>query len=137
MTTKDKVSLHLAKLLHEKGYDKYSDEQYVELKTGELGHWLGHCKFPLEICAYVETTTDKKFIYVPTLDEAYEWILSKDPNWIVSVLWNNEVKGYYFVVQNTETGYEYRQPPTPEENDTFKMYEWGMEHVLNRLETNK
>ena len=133
MITKDKVSLHLAKLLHEKGYNKYSDEQYVELKTGELVH----SNLSLEECAYVEMTTDKKFIYVPTLDEAYEWILSKDPNWMVSVLWNNEVKGYYFVVQNKETGYEYKQPPTPNENDTFKMYEWGIEHVLNRLETNK
>ena len=129
MTTKDKVSLHLAKLLHEKGYDKYSDEQYVELKNGELGH----CNLSLEECVYVEMTTDKKFIYVPTLDEAYEWILSKNSNWIVSVLWNNEVKGYYFVVQNTETGYEYKQPPTPEENDKNEMFEWGLEHVLNRL----
>lgn len=133
MTTKDKVSLHLAKLLHEKGYDKYSDEQYVELKTSELGY----CKLSLESCAYVEMTTDTKFIYVPTLDEAYEWILEQDPSWNVSVLWNNTVRGYYFVVQNTETGYEYKQPSTPKENDTFKMYEWGIEHVLNRLEINK
>lgn len=130
MTTKDKVSLHLAKLLHEKGYDKYSNEQYIMLEGGQLGH----CKLPLESCAYVEMTTDKKFIYVPTLDEAYDWILEQDSNWNISVLWNNTVKGYYFIVQNIETGYEYKQPPTPKENDTFKMYEWGIEHVLNRLE---
>ena len=57
----------------------------------------------------------------------------KDSNWNVSVLWDNELKGFYFVVQNIKTGYEYVQPTVPNEKNKFKLYECGFEHILNRM----
>lgn len=130
MTTQDTVSLHLAKKLAECGYRKYADTQYVFSKDNGKYEKL---HYDIEKCAMAELAFGTKFIYAPTLDAAYEWLLKQDPHWNVAVLWHNELKGFYFVVQNTATGYEYKQPTAPGEMNVFRMYEWGIEHALNRL----
>lgn len=129
MTTQDYVSFSLAKKLNEHGYNKYSSKQYIMNDTGEYEEQ--HISF--EECAYIEMTQNTNIIYVPTLDEAYDFMFMKDSNWNVSVLWNNELKGFYFVVQNIDTGYEYVQPTVPGEKNNFKLYEYGIEHVLNKM----
>lgn len=126
------ISLHLAQILHKMGYNKYSPEQYVTLDDNKLGH----CNLTLENCAFIELTTNHKFIYVPTIYETINWINSVEPGWNVSVLWDKTLKGYHFIVQNINTGYEYIQPTTPDENNRIKMYEWGIEHILNRININ-
>lgn len=123
-----RVSLHLAMLLHNKGYNKYSEEQYVKMEDG-----YGHCSLSLDECLYIELKVGKTLIYIPTIGDIYNWINSKDSNWLINVMWDSRVKGYYFIVQNKKTGYEYKQPPTPGEENSIKMYEWGFEHILNRL----
>lgn len=133
MTTQDYVSLSLALKLNEHGYNKYSHKQYIANAAGEYEE--RHISF--EECAYIEMTSNINIIYVPTLEETYDFMFMKDSNWNVSVLWDNELKGFYFVVQNIETGYEYIQPTVPNEKNKFKLYECGFEHILNRLNTKK
>lgn len=129
MTTQDYVSLSLALKLNERGYNKYSSKKYIANDAGEYKEQ--HISF--EECAYIEMTSNINIIYVPTLEETYDFIFMKDSNWNVSVLWDNELKGFYFVVQNIETGYEYIQPTVPNEKNKFKLYEYGFEHILNRM----
>lgn len=131
MTTSDTISLHLAKKLAEHGYNKYADFQYVQVKNSE-GYKLTN--YDIEKCAMAELALGTKFLYAPTLDEAYNWILKQQPEWNVAVLWDNKLKGFHFMVQNIKTGYEYSQPTAPGEMNVFRMYEWGMEHVLNRFD---
>lgn len=130
MSTQDFVSFSLAKKLNERGYNKYSPMQYVKNVTGEYDK----VSLSFEECAYIEVTSNINIIYVPTLDEAYNWLYDKDSTWNISVLWDNKLKGYYFIVQNIETGYEYVQPTVPGQKNNFKLYECGIEHVLNRLD---
>ena len=78
-------------------------------------------------------TININIIFAPKLDETYDFIFMKDSNWNVAVLWDDKLKGFYFVVQNIETGYEYVQPTVPGENNKFKLYECGFEHILNRM----
>lgn len=134
MTTRDSVSLHLAKKLADCGYNKYAETQYVWSAKNNKYEELHK---DLEWCAMAELAKGAKLIYAPSLDEAYRWLLEKDPSWNVSVLWDNKLKGYHFIVQNIKTGYEYVQPTAPGEMNVFRMYEWGIEHALNRLNTNK
>ena len=131
MTTQDYVSLSLALKLNGHGYSKYSPKQYVKNDAGEYEE--RHISF--EECAYIEMTSNVNIIYVPTLEETYDFMFMKDSNWNVSVLWDNKLKGFYFVVQNIDTGYEYIQPTVPGEKNNFKLYECGFEHILNRLDT--
>ena len=130
MTTQDSVSLHLAKKLADCGYNKYAETQYV---WSAKDNKYKKIHKDIEWCAMAELAEGAKILYAPSLDKAYEWLLKQDPNWNVAVLWHKEMKGFYFVVQNIETGYEYKQLPTPNELNVFKMYEWGIEHVINRL----
>jgi len=129
MTTHDFVSLSLALKLNEHGYNKYSPEQYIKNDAGEYHK----TDLSFDECAYIEATSNINIIYAPSLDEAYNWLSDKDCAWNISVLWDNKLKGYYFIVQNIETGYEYVQPTVPEEKNNFKLYEYGIEHVLNRM----
>ena len=128
MTTQDYVSLSLALKLNEHCYSKYSSNQYIVNDAIEYKE----LHMSLEECAYIELTNNINIIYVPTLSETYDFMFMNYSNWNVSVLWNNNLKGYYFVVQNIETGYEYIQPTIPGEKNIFKLYEYGFEHILNR-----
>ena len=110
------------------GYRIYSDLQLLIDDDG-----IHETKFSLEDCALYEVTTNKKFIYVPTYNDVLCWILQQDENWVLCVRWNNKLRGFYFSVQNRETGYEYDQPTAPGETNLFKLYEWGLEHIVNRL----
>jgi len=130
MSTQDFVSFSLAKKLNEHGYNKYSSLQYVK---NDAGKYDKTC-ISFNECAYIELTSNINIIYVPTLDDAYNWLFYKDHAWNVSVLWDNKFKGYYFIVQNIETGYEYVQPAVPGQKNKFELYEYGIEHVLNRLD---
>ena len=130
MTTQDYVSLSLALKLNAHGYNKYSPKQYVKNNIGEYEE--RHISF--EECAYIEITSNINIIYVPTLEETYDFMFMKDSNWNVAVLWDNKLKGFHFIVQNIKTGYEYSQPTAPGEMNVFRMYEWGMEHALNRFD---
>lgn len=129
-----RTSITFAKELASHGYHVYSEFQYkYNVETGEYKE----CHFSLEQCALAELGMKYKFLYVPTIENAYRWIIKNDPNWNIAVLWDSKMKGYYFLVQNTETGYEYRQPTAPNETRRAMLYEWAMEHILNRLNTNE
>lgn len=129
-----RTSLAFAKELAKHGYHVYSDIQYkYDIDTKEYKE----CHYTLEQCAYYELCMNDTFVYVPTIEKAYRWIIKKDPNWNIAILWNSNMKGYYFIVQNIETGYEYIQPAIPNETNREMLYEWAMEHILNRLNTNE
>ena len=129
-----RTSIAFAKELASHGYHIYSDIQYkYNVDTGEYKE----CHYTFEQCALCELGMNYTFLYVPTIENAYRWIIKNDPNWNIAVLWDANMKGYYFLVQNTETGYEYRQPTVPNETRREMLYEWAMEHVLNRLNINE
>ena len=134
-----RTSLAFAKELAKHGYHVYSDIQYkYDIYTKEYKE----CHYTLEQCAYYELCMNDTFVYVPivyvpTIEHAYRWIIKKDPNWNIAILWNSNMKGYYFIVQNIETGYEYIQPAIPNETNREMLYEWAMEHILNRMNTNE
>jgi len=123
-----------AKLLYTKGYHKYSKKQYIiyDDKTS-----VEDCHFNIGECAVFELSTpNMTIIYVPTILELTEWIYKHEPEWNISVLWDNNLKGYYFYVQNIKTDYEYKQPCSPKNDNKETTYEWGLEHVIRRMNLN-
>lgn len=131
MNKSNNVSFALAKKLNECGYHVYSELQYI-MEPDCVNYKQAHMS--LGECAFVELTKKINIIYVPSLDVALNWINKEQPQWRISVQWDNKFKGFHFIVQNIETGYEYVQPTAPEEKDEFAMYEWAIEHVLNRFD---
>jgi len=116
--------------LSDKGYRKYSETQFYK-KENEKYYRETYLSF--EDCLLIELMTNGEFIYAPTYAEVYDWLIENYSDWNVSVMWDNEIGGYYFVVQNTNTGYEYRQPTVPREENIARIWEWGFEHVIKRL----
>lgn len=123
------ISFHLAEILSKHGYKKYSPVQYSKRDNGYFV-----LKLTFDECALIETSGKIELIYAPTINETFEWLSKNYPEWNVCVIWDTNVKGYYFSVQNIETNYDYRMPTSPGEMDKNKMFEWGIEHVLNRLD---
>ncbi len=126
MDFNEHISFRLAKEFAEYGYDKYSSEQYYK-KFDK--YWK--TTFSIEECALTELMLGEKFIYAPTVNELLNYINSF--GWILTVLYNMDMNSYYFIVQNKNTKYIYKQPPCPEMDNEKEMYEWGFEHILNRL----
>ena len=125
------VDYKFAELLHNKGYHKYSKKQHIIYNDEREAE---DSQFNIDECALLELTKeDMTIIYIPTLLELVEWISKREPEWNVSVLWDNEMKGYCFFVQNIATGYEYKQPCSPDNTNKELTYEWGLEHVIRRM----
>lgn len=122
------VSVKLAEFLRDNGYHQYAERQLYTKSPDEKIY----TSYTLEHCAMIELN-NRELLYLPTYNEVFRWINKNDPGWVLCVLYDARVKGFYFVVQNRVTGYDYRQPATPSENDEAKMYEWGVCHIVNRL----
>lgn len=126
----DYVSTDTARKMFDNGYNVYSKKQYIIDVDGNATE----SNMSLDDCVIEEMLHNKKFMFVPMLYDALDWLNMNYSDWDIFVRYDTKMNGYYFNVQNITTGYDYRQPTCPKENDVFKLYEWGLLHVLNRLE---
>lgn len=125
------ISFNLADKFKKHGYHQYSKKQWIRKPSEDYHH---ESFLSLEHCALVELVNDDiDIVYNPSLAEAIDWLHKQDPMYNLSVLWNNDNNCYYFVVQNINSGYEYKQPVMSDNTDLQMTYEWGLEHILNRI----
>lgn len=112
------------------GYNSYTEHQFYV-----SGDSISTVSLDTDSCMMTKLISKKKnesLIYRPSVEQALLYIKTLDPNWVLDVNYDNNVKGYYFIVKNKEKNYEYRQPSCPdfERPDAFV---WGIEHILNRI----
>ena len=124
------VPIEFASYLMNNGYDRYSNKQLYRRYPDEP---LRETHMGLELCALADLRDNTHtLIYIPTFADVLNWLSSKDDGWVISVMYDMKHHGFYYIVQNINTGYEYCQPCIPDAK-IEDMYEWAIEHIVNRF----
>lgn len=126
MGKEDYVSLEVAKLLKEKGFDKRCEQRFVEKKNGtEREEWDD------DLCAICEVS-DVIYYPKPTLYEAQKWLRSKKIYVLAQPAKESGVTVWYYQVVNDNDPDDIFYTTS---QDTYPNYETalneGIKYALN------
>ena len=127
------VDLTVAELLQKVGWMIYTPNQYI-LNSSTGNYEL--MDLGLEQCAIVEAA-GRNVIYMPTYEQAYNFIREYDPGWFISITYDKEYNAHQFKVYYLGTNekfqnYIYDQPVCPDMSYK-RSYLYALEHILHRI----